>query len=77
MAELENLRSFSKNTCPTIPAPLLEPWKFFDSGPGPDRVLILTTDANLDFLCESVRWCGDGIFKAAPKLWTQLYTIHG
>ena len=61
----------------TIPAPLLEPWKFFDSGPGPDRVLILTTDANLDFLCESVRWCGDGTFKAAPKLWTQLYTIHG
>ena len=57
----------------TIPAP----WKFFDSGPGPDRVLILTTDANLDFLCESVRWCGDGTFKAAPKLWSQLYTIHG
>ena len=39
--------------------------------------LLLTTDANLDFLCESVRWCGDGTFKAAPKLWTQLYTIHG
>ena len=37
---------------------------------------LLTTDDNLDFLCESVRWCGDGTFKAAPKLWTQLYTIH-
>ena len=61
----------------TIPASLLEPWKFFDSGPGPDRVLILTTDDNLEFLCESVRWCIDGTFKAAPKLWTQLYTIHG
>ena len=61
----------------TIPAPLLEPYKFFDSGPGPDRVLILTNDANLDFLCESVRWCGDGTLKAAPKLWTRLYTIHG
>ena len=60
----------------TIPASLLEPWKFFDSGPGPSRVLILTTDDNLDFLCESVRWCGDGTFKAPPKLWTQLYTIH-
>ena len=22
-------------------------------------------------------WCGDGAFKAATKLWTQLYTIHG
>ena len=39
-------------------------------------MLILTTDDNLDFLCESVRWCGDETFKAAPKLWTQLYTIH-
>ena len=24
-----------------------------------------------------MRWCGDGTFKAAPKLFTQLYTIHG
>ena len=59
----------------TIPASLLEPWKFFDSGPGPNRVLILTTDDNLDFSCESVRWCEDGTFKVPPKLWTQLYTI--
>ena len=40
-------------------------------------MLILTTDTFLGFLCESVRWCGDGTFKAAPKLWTKLYTIHG
>ena len=25
----------------------------------------------------SLRWCEDGTFKAAPGLWTQLYTIHG
>ena len=25
---------------------------------------------------QSDRWCGDWTFKAAPKLWTQLYTIH-
>ena len=42
-----------------------------------DRIFMLTTDENLDFLCQSVRLCGDGTFKAAPKLWTQLYTIHG
>ena len=47
-----------------------------------DRSLLLlqipqTTDSNLDFLCQSLRWCGDGTFKAAPKLWTQLYTLHG
>ena len=35
------------------------------------------TWSNLGFLCEMVwRCCGDGTFKAAPKLWTQLYTIH-
>ena len=60
-----------------IPVDLLQSWKYFDSGPGMDRILMLTTDENLDFLCQSVRLCGDGTFKAAPKLWTQLYTIHG
>ena len=24
-----------------------------------------------------MRWCGDGTFKAARELFTQLYTIHG
>ena len=60
-----------------IPVDLLQSWKYFDSGSGMDRILMLTTDENLDFLCQSVRLCGDGTFKAAPKLWTQLYTIHG
>ena len=46
-----------------IPGPLLQLWKFFDSEPGPERVSILS-DANLDVLCESVRWCGYGTFKA-------------
>ena len=60
-----------------IPPSLLQSWKHFDSGPGSDRIIIFTTDSNLDLLCQSERWCGDGTFKAAPKLWTQLYTIHG
>ena len=60
-----------------IPQSLLQSWKHFDSGPGSDRIIILTTNSNLDLLCQSERWCGDGTFKAAPKLWTQLYTIHG
>ena len=50
---------------------------YFDSGPGNDRIIILTTNSNLDLMRQSERWCGDGTFKAAPKLWTQLYTIHG
>ena len=60
-----------------IPVDLLQSWKYFDSGSGMDLILMLTTDENLDFLCQSVRLCGYGTFKAAPKLWTQLYTIHG
>ena len=57
----------------------MQSWKYFDSGPGTDEILILTTDPFLDFLCKAVRLCGDGTFKAAPKLWTQLYTVqlHG
>ena len=48
-----------------IPRSLLSPWKVFDYGLSDTRILVLTSDSNLDFL------------KAAPKLWTQLYTIHG
>ena len=59
-----------------IPRSLLSPWKVFDSSPSDTRILFLTTcsDLNPDF-CKSIRWCGDGTFKAAPMLWTQLYTI--
>ena len=60
-----------------IPPTLFSAWKVFDSGPSSTRVIILTTEPNLDFLCQSMRWCGDGTFKAAPELFTQLYTIHG
>ena len=60
-----------------IPRSLLSPWKVFDYGPSDTRILVLATDSNHDFLCKSIRWCGDRNFKAAPKLWTQLYTIHG
>ena len=59
-----------------IPDDLLKSWEYFDSGTGTDRILILTTDPFLDFLCEAVILCGDGNFKAAPKLLTQLYTVH-
>ena len=55
-----------------IPKSLLSPWKVFHSGPSDTRILVLTTDSNHDFLYTSIRWCGDGNFKAAPKLWTQL-----
>ena len=60
-----------------IPPTLLSSWVVFDSGPSDTRIIMLTSEANLDFLSQSMRWCGDGTFKAAPKLFTQLYTING
>ena len=60
-----------------IPLTLLTLWTVFDSGPVDDRIIMFTTLFNLEFLCSSVRLCGDGTFKAAPLLWTQVYTIHG
>ncbi|XP_077294150.1 uncharacterized protein LOC143916777 [Arctopsyche grandis] len=52
----------------------------WDSGSatnGEDRILMFTTQTNLDFLrsCQGVLM--DGTFKTTPHLFTQLYTIHG
>ena len=60
-----------------IPISLILPFKHFDSGSGENIILIFTTDSNLALLRESMTWCGDGTFKAAPALWSQLYSIHG
>ena len=47
-----------------------------DSGPGPDRLLIFTTQNNLRLLETSDHWFADGTFSISPPLFTQLYTIH-
>lgn len=49
----------------------------WDSGPGPDRILMWSTEQNLDLLARSHHWYADGTFKTAPPLFQQLYTIHG
>lgn len=59
-----------------IPESLYQPFKIFDSGPGDDRIIMFTTDANLALLRESMRLAGDGTFKVSPTLWYQIYTIH-
>lgn len=48
-----------------------------NSGPGPDRLLILTTKDNLEFLCNCDPWLANGTFKEVPRLFQQVYTIHG
>ena len=49
-----------------------------DSGPasGDDRMLIFSTERNLDILSHATDWAMDGTFDAAPMLFTQVYSIH-
>lgn len=41
------------------------------------RTMIFATKENLRFLSNCSHWYMDGTFKIAPKLFTQLYSIHG
>lgn len=53
----------------------------FDSGTFSDeddnRIIIFGTRENLDFLAKCHSWYMDGTFNIAPRLFQQLYTIHG
>jgi hypothetical protein len=48
----------------------------YDSGAGPNRLLILGCDQLLDGLARSLFWLADGTFKVVPALFFQLYSIH-
>jgi len=50
-----------------------------DSGPddGDQRMLVFATADSLDLLEQSNQWYSDGTFKCVPRLFTQLYSIHG
>lgn len=48
----------------------------FDEQFGEDRILIFSTEDNLEFLVRNQNWFCDGTFKASPVLFNQLYTIH-
>ena len=56
---------------------LNEPFLFFDSDDGSDRIIIFSTLRNLQLLSNTSNWYADGIFKTAPPLFNQLYSIHG
>jgi hypothetical protein len=53
-----------------------ENFLLFDSGPGPQRILIFSTTANMDLLASCPNWYADGTFKTTPPLFQQIYTIH-
>jgi len=49
----------------------------WDSGRSNDRIVIFSTDANLDTLGRSEHWFADGTFKSCPILFDQLFILHG
>lgn len=50
----------------------------YDSGPGDsNRMIVFGTQENLARLKSCKRWFADGTFKTVPKLFYQLYTVHG
>ena len=49
----------------------------YDSGPDDvERMLLFTTEDNLDILETNTTWHADGTFKVCPALFYQMYTIH-
>ncbi|CAF2617287.1 unnamed protein product [Rotaria sp. Silwood2] len=49
----------------------------YDNEDSVHRIIILSSDDDLDRLSNSEHWHSDGTFKIAPQLFEQLYVIHG
>ncbi|CAB4373838.1 unnamed protein product [Rhizophagus irregularis] len=47
-----------------------------DFAVGEDRILLFTTQANIQHLSQAPFWMMDGTFKTVPVIFSQLYTIH-
>ena len=56
-----------------------ENFLLYDNGPeaGAARILIFSTQRNLQILEHATTWVMDGTFNIAPPLFTQVYSIHG
>lgn len=54
-----------------------ENFLFYDSGSENNRIIMFATKENLQFLSRSDGWHIDGTFETAPKLFHQVFTIHG
>ncbi|CAF1391294.1 unnamed protein product [Adineta ricciae] len=49
----------------------------YDNEKGDNRIIIFSTRTDLNRLSHSDHWHMDGTFKISPKLFYQLYSIHG
>lgn len=54
-----------------------ERFLIFDNESTTNRILIFSTPQYLKLLSDSSRWFCDGTFRTCPRLFLQLYTIHG
>lgn len=54
-----------------------QPFLLHDNMVDGHRVLIFSTQRNLQLLSECEHWYCDGTFKTVPLLFEQLYTVHG
>lgn len=54
-----------------------EKFLLYDSGPGPNRILIFSTQRNLEMLRRVDVLLMDGTFDIVPPLFSQLYTVQG
>jgi hypothetical protein len=52
------------------------PFLMKDFVAGGDRILLFTTQANIQHLAQAPFWMMDGTFRTVPKIFGQLYTIH-
>lgn len=50
----------------------------YDSGKeDPQRLLIFSTNENLELLATCDHWYAGGTFSSSPPLFSQIYTVHG
>ncbi|XP_060874428.1 uncharacterized protein LOC132948119 [Metopolophium dirhodum] len=57
-----------------------KPFLLYDSNDeksGKPRILIYSTEENLNLITNCNNWYADGTFSSAPTIFYQLYTIHG
>ena len=40
-------------------------------------IVIFSTEENIRWLSTKSHWCADGTFTSVPKIYTQIFTIHG
>lgn len=56
--------------------PIDENFVKFDSGPGPNRILIFGITSLLGLLSMATHWLIDGTFSISPKLFQQVVVVH-